>query len=185
MSLTEEHGEILLQIAKQSIEYGLDKSKPLTVQPVNYAEELQKLTATFVTLQIHNNLRGCIGTLIATRPLVSDVAYHAHAAAFTDPRFPGLRRDEFPHLDIHISLLTEPEPMSFNSEKHLIQQLRPGIDGLILIDGMHKGTFLPTVWESLKEPHDFLKHLKQKAGLSPDYWSDTIKVKRYMTESIP
>jgi len=74
--------------------------------------------------------------------------------------------------------------MSFDSEEHLIQQLRPGIDGLILTEGMYKGTFLPAVWESLKEPKEFIQHLKQKAGLSPNYWSNTIKVERYTAELI-
>ncbi len=185
MSLVKEHSETLLQVAKQSIKHGLDKGTPLTVQPLDYPEELHKNTATFVTLNIHNNLRGCIGTLIAYRPLVSDVAYHAHAAAFSDPRFPALQHEELPSLDIHISLLGEPEPIAFDSEEHLIQQLRPGVDGLILTDGGYKGTFLPSVWESLTEPRDFFRQLKRKAGLSPNYWSDTIKVERYTTASIP
>lgn len=185
MSLTKEQGNTLLQVAKQSIEHGLEKGKPLAVKPSDYAEELQKVRATFVTLEIYNNLRGCIGTLVATHPLVSDVAYHAHAAAFSDPRFSRLRRDEFPLLDIHLSLLTEPESMSFDSQEDLIQQLRPGIDGLILTDGIHKGTFLPSVWESLREPRDFFNHLKRKAGLPVSHWSDTLKVERYITESIP
>ncbi len=184
MSLIKKHGDILLQVAKESIQHGLDKGGALTVNPLNYAEELREERATFVTLEIHHNLRGCIGTLTAYRPLVSDVAYHAHAAAFSDPRFPGLKRDEFAQLDIHISILGLPSPMNFDSEEHLIQQLRPGIDGLILSDGMYKGTFLPSVWESLSKPRDFLTHLKQKAGLSPNYWSNTIKVQRYTTESI-
>lgn len=184
MLLTKEHGDTLLEIAKQSIKHGLDKGKPLAVEPQDYAEELQKLRATFVTLEINNNLRGCIGTLVAQRPLISDVAYHAHAAAFSDPRFPGLKSNEFPQLDIHISILSEPEPITFDSEEHLIQQLRPGVDGLILTEDFRKGTFLPSVWESLTEPTDFLRHLKRKAGLPADYWSNTLKVERYTAEYI-
>jgi AmmeMemoRadiSam system protein A len=185
MLLTNEQGETLLEVAKQSIKHGLDKGKPLPVEPHDYAPELQKQLATFVTLEINHNLRGCIGTLVAQQPLVRDVAYHAYAAAFSDPRFPRLRHDEIPLLDIHISILSESEPITFGSEEHLIQQLRPGIDGLILTEGMRKGTFLPSVWESLTEPRDFLRHLKQKAGLPADYWSNQIKVERYTTESIP
>ena len=184
MSLTKEQANILLRVAKESIQYGLETGQALKVEPSHYAEELQAIRASFVTLEIHNQLRGCIGTLTAYQPLVSDVAYHAHAAAFSDPRFPGLQRDEFTKLYIHISILTPPEPMSFESEEDLIQQMRPGVDGLILSEGMQKGTFLPYVWESLKEPADFLSHLKRKAGLSSNYWSDNIKVERYIAESI-
>lgn len=184
MSLTKKHGKILLEVAKKSIEHGLDKNQPLKVEPTDYAEELREMMATFVTLETHKSLRGCIGTLTAIRPLVSDVVYHAYAAAFSDPRFPGLQREELSYLDIHISILSKPEPMAFDSQEHLIQQLRPGVDGLILIDGWHQGTFLPSVWESLAEPRDFLRHLKQKAGLEPNHWSDTVEVQRYTTESI-
>jgi AmmeMemoRadiSam system protein A len=184
MSLTKEHGQTLLQVAKESIQHGLDKGRALTVEVLDYDEELRDERATFVTLEIHNKLRGCIGTLVADRPLVSDVAYHAYAAAFSDPRFPSLGRDEFPLLDIHISILSQPEPIDFDSEEHLIQQMRPGEDGLIITEGMYKGTFLPSVWKSLSDPRDFLRHLKQKAGLPPNYWSDTIEVQRYTTESI-
>ncbi len=184
MSLTKENRQILLTMAKQSIEHGLTNQQSLTVQPDDYMEELREILATFVTLEIHNNLRGCIGTLSAIQPLVSDVAYHAYAAAFSDPRFPKLRREELANLDIHISILSKSEPMSFTSEEDLIQQLRPGVDGLILTDGWHKGTFLPSVWESLSQPRDFFQHLKQKAGLPPNHWSHTIEVERYTTESI-
>jgi AmmeMemoRadiSam system protein A len=184
MSLTKENVQTLLQVAKESIKHGLEKNQPLKVEPSDYAEELQENRATFVTLEIHKQLRGCIGTLTAYQPLVSDVADHAYAAAFSDPRFPRLQHNELSLLDLHISILSPPEPMSFDSEEHLIQQLRPGIDGLILTEGMYKGTFLPAVWESLKEPQAFLQHLKQKAGLSPNYWSNTIKVERYTAELI-
>jgi len=184
MSLTNQNRQTLLTVAKQSIEHGLTTKQPLSVRPTDYAEELREILATFVTLEIYHNLRGCIGTLNAARPLIKDVAHNAHAAAFSDPRFPTLRRDELVNLDIHISILGKPEPMSFNSEEDLIQQLRPGVDGLILTDGWHKGTFLPSVWESLPQPNDFFRHLKQKAGLLANHWSDAIEVQRYTTESI-
>lgn len=184
MPLVKENQQILLQVAKQSIEHGFGKNKPITINLDNYPLELCKQMATFVTLEVNGNLRGCIGTLVAIRPLVKDVAYHAYAAAFSDPRFSKIRLDEFPMLDIHISLLSEPELMSFDSEEDLVQQLRPKIDGLILTDGIHKGTFLPSVWESLNQPSEFVRYLKQKAGLSPDYWSNKITVERYTAEYI-
>ncbi len=175
----------LLDIARQSINYGLQHGKPLPVNPADFSKTLQQQAATFVTLQINHQLRGCIGTLNAHQPLVTDVAEHAFAAAFQDSRFPPLRETEASDLDIHISILTPATEMSFTSEADLIRQLKPGIDGLILEDGFHRGTFLPSVWESLPEPKDFLQHLKLKAGLPRHYWSNSIKVSRYTTVSIP
>jgi AmmeMemoRadiSam system protein A len=184
MSLSEEHSKTLLQIVKKSIQHGLETDKPLVVDVTDYAEELQEVKASFVTLEIDHNLRGCMGTITAFRPLISDVSYQAYNAAFYDPRFPRVRINEFSLLDIQISILTEPKPMSFNSEEHLIQQLRPGIDGLIISDRGYRATFLPSVWESLTDPYDFLRHLKKKAGLPSKYWSDTFEAQNYTTESI-
>lgn len=183
--LTAAEKSTLLDIARKSIDYGLEHGKPLPVNTVDYSAALQKKAATFVTLNLHHQLRGCIGTLEAHQPLVVDVADHAFAAAFHDPRFPSVTSAESKHLEIHISILTPASPMSFKSEADLIRQIQPGIDGLILEDGYHKGTFLPSVWESLSSAKEFLQHLKLKAGLKKDYWSDNIKVSRYRTVSIP
>jgi len=122
--------------------------------------------------------------LQATRSLVEDVANNAFAAAFNDPRFPALEKQELECLEIYISILSPSEPIYFSCEEDLLKQLRPGIDGLILETGSHRGTFLPTVWQSLPEPEKFLAHLKQKAGLPDDFWSDTLKIQRYTTELI-
>lgn len=183
MFYTNSQHQLLLDIARRSIEHGLYHGEPLHVDPAEYAPALRDQRATFVTLQILGTLRGCIGTLAAVRPLVSDVAFHAHAAAFGDPRFPPLRPDEFGQLEIHVSILSLPEPLSFESEADLLRQIRPGTDGLILEEGWHRGTFLPSVWESLPDPVDFLRHLKRKAGLPADYWSGKLKVQRYTTEA--
>jgi AmmeMemoRadiSam system protein A len=173
----------LLQVASDSIRHGLSHGRPLTVHATDYPEELQPLRASFVTLHHHHELRGCIGILEAMRPLVEDVAYHAWAAAFEDPRFAPLSERELAGLDIHIAILSPPEPLYFQNEADLLRQLRPGSDGLILRDRNRRGTFLPSVWESLPQPRDFWQHLKLKAGLPPDWWSDTLTVERYTTES--
>jgi len=175
----------LLQVARGSIAHGLRRGKPLPVDPGEYPEVLQRLRASFVTLHLRGQLRGCIGVLEAIRPLVDDVAKNAYAAAFSDPRFEPLREAERQGLDIHISVLSPSEPMRFTSEQDLVRQVRPGVDGLILADGSRRGTFLPSVWESLPDRESFLRHLKLKAGLPPDYWSETIQVSRYTAESYP
>ena len=177
--------KLLLKLARDAIAYGLKEHKVMPIDLNTYPENLRKPGATFVTLQINKQLRGCIGSLQAYQPLVQDLAHNAYAAAFSDPRFPPLTAEEFPQLDIHISILSEPKPMQFTSEQDLISQLRPGIDGLILADKGHRGTFLPSVWESLPEPALFFAHLKLKAGLPQDYWSNTLTVQRYTVESIP
>lgn len=187
MSLPETDRETLHQLAKESIKYSLDRGRDAhfesTLSLDNYTESLQQPRATFVTLQINHNLRGCIGTLEARQPLVIDVVENARSAAFHDPRFNPLSKDEFENLDIHISVLSVPEPMSFESEEDLMRQIRPGTDGLILTAGYNRGTFLPSVWEQLPTTEEFWSHLKNKANLPMNYWSSDVKVERYTTES--
>jgi AmmeMemoRadiSam system protein A len=185
MSLSDNDRRTLIGVARQAIEYGLHSAGrgELSVDPLKYNEALRQKRATFVTLQLTGNLRGCIGTLEARQPLVNDVAHNAHAAAFSDPRFFPLSFNEYEHIDIHISILSPATPMSFQSENELLSQLQPGVDGLVLQENFNKGTFLPSVWETLPDPRQFLAHLKQKAGLPQNYWSDTLRVYRYTTES--
>lgn len=173
----------LLALARRSIAHGLTHGRALAVDPSAYPAALQAERAAFVTLEEGGRLRGCIGHLEAVQPLVQDVAENAFAAAFRDPRFPPLEGQELPRLTIEISVLTPAEPLSFTSEADLQRRIEPGRDGLILAQGRRRGTFLPSVWGSLPDPGEFLRHLKMKAGLAPDYWSDTIEVWRYRTES--
>ncbi len=182
-NLSAEERGILLETARRSVRHGLEEGRPLAVDHSRYPESLQVKRATFVTLHIGDRLRGCIGTLEAVRPLVEDTACNAYAAAFSDPRFPPLNKSEFDSLQIEISVLSPPKPVAFSSEADLIRQIRSGVDGLILEERSYRGTFLPSVWESLPEPREFLQHLKQKAGLPANYWSDTVKIHRYTTES--
>lgn len=181
--LSDAHRRRLLQVAAASIHHGLVHGRPLAVRAEDFPEELRPLRATFVTLNRQGNLRGCIGMLEAIRPLVADVAENAFAAAFRDPRFPPLGEGELDGLELHVSVLSAPEPMAFDNEADLINQLRPGVDGLILSDRGRHGTFLPSVWASLPAPRDFLNHLKLKAGLPADHWSASLRVERYTTES--
>lgn len=184
MSLNKTLQQRLLDLAKSSIQHGLQTGSPLKINLTKYPAELTEQRATFVTLHRHLQLRGCIGMLEAARPLAEDIAENAFSAAFKDPRFPPLAAHELTDLEIHLSILTLAEPVSFTSEQDLLEQLQPDIDGLILEEGFRRGTFLPSVWESLPEPEQFLRHLKQKAGLAPDYWSINIRIYRYRTEMI-
>ena len=172
----------LLEVARRSIRHGLEQGEALAVNPELYPETLRPTRATFVTLELDGQLRGCIGTLAAHQPLVQDVAEHAHAAAFDDPRFPAVSAREFPLLEVYVSVLSPPEPLPFDSEERLLAQLRPGVDGLILHFRDHRATFLPAVWETLSEPYLFLAQLKHKAGLPLNFWSPELRAERYTTE---
>jgi len=173
----------LLTLALDSIRHGVSSGCALNVNIQEYPLQLQEKLACFVTLKLHGSLRGCIGHLEAIQPLVVDVSENAFAAAFRDPRFSPVRQAEVDKLELHISILTPSHPIEFDSEAGLISSLRPGIDGLIMEQGRHRGTFLPAVWESLPDPHSFLTNLKLKAGLPADYWSDDIRMYRYETYS--
>jgi AmmeMemoRadiSam system protein A len=165
---TKEQQQILISIARSSIQHGLQIDKPERINLQDHDPDLQAIRATFVTLKISDSLRGCIGTLEARYPLVKSVAEYAHAAAFRDPRFKPLREDEFDNITLSISILTPAESIEFDSEAHLLQQLNPNVDGLIIESGKRSATFLPAVWESLPKAEEFLSQLKAKAQIHPD-----------------
>ncbi len=176
---------VLLDIARQSIALGLQTRQPLVIDPDDYPPELGQPLATFVTLRRAGELRGCLGGLEASRPLVSDVAHSAFGAAFRDHRFASVTADELDQLEIHISILSPLEPLSAPDEEALLDAIRPGIDGLVVRDGAQQGTFLPAVWKSLPEPSVFWRELKCKAGLPPEAWSSRWEIFRYTVESLP
>lgn len=138
--------------------------------------------AAFVTLRRGGELRGCIGSLTAHEPLGVDIARHAADAAFEDPRFVPVRPEELPHLVVEISVLTAPEPMRVDSWEELRAAVRPGVDGLVVESGWHRGTLLPTVWDALPRPADFLDALWRKAGMAPRSWPAGTVVSRYAAE---
>ena len=174
---------ILLETGTDSIAHGLERGQPLRPDPVGYPQRLRETGASFVTLELGGHLRGCIGTLTARQPLILDVAQHAFEAAFEDPRFEPVNAAELTELELHISVLSPAQPLTVRNEQDLLSRLRPGTDGLVIEEGRHRATFLPAVWDQLNDPGVFLSQLKYKAGLPTDYWSDTIKVFRYTTES--
>lgn len=144
----------------------------------------QQHAATFVTLMLDGQLRGCIGCLEAYQPLQEDLQQNAISAAFRDYRFPPLTQSEFRNITVEISVLTPSQALAAESEEQLLAQLRPGIDGLILQDGQFKATFLPQVWQQLPEQEEFVHRLKQKAGLAVDHWSQSMQCLVYQVQEI-
>lgn len=174
---------LLLDVALASIKHGLQTGNALVPDTEAYPSALTGAGASFVTLKQDDTLRGCIGSLEPRPCLVSNVADNAWAAAFRDPRFPALAAAELASLTIHISVLGALQPVACRSEAQLLEQMQPGVDGWVIQEQAHRGTFLPSVWESLPDPRLFLAHLKEKAGLSANYWSDNIEVWRYPVTS--
>ena len=182
--LTLKDKQTILKTARHAIQYGLLYYKAPTLELERYTTQLQDFSATFVTLKEGNQLRGCIGTLNAYQPLIQDVAENAFAAAFKDPRFNPVNHIEEPLIHISISILSDAKEIEFDSEEELLNQIVPNQDGLILQYKNSKGTFLPSVWEQLPEPKDFIKQLKLKAGLDEVFWHSDIKVSRYICDTI-
>ena len=168
-------GQILLPIARAAIARELGHAAAANED----ADWLREPGATFVTLKQKDQLRGCIGSLQAYRPLNHDVTANAVAAAFRDPRFRPLSTSELEHTRVDVSLLSPQAPIAFESEAHALAQLRPGVDGVVFEYGYHHSTFLPQVWEELADPVEFMAHLKHKAGLPPDFWDPGVKLARY------
>jgi len=181
MQFSVEHQQILLSLARSSIASALESGNRLSIQADQSPPALQHILSSFVTLHINEKLRGCIGSLEAREPLVSDVVRHAYGAAFEDPRFPPLRANELPEVKIDISVLTPQEKINCASDQELLDAIAIGCDGLTLTDGRHHATFLPSVWQQLQDKQSFLSHLKRKAGLSDKSWSPTLQAYRYRT----
>lgn len=160
----------LLELARQSIECAVHHKPLPRINLEEFSPKLRENGASFVTLTIHGDLRGCIGALEAYQPLVQDVCEHAAAAAMEDYRFPPLTAIEFTFIEIEISRLTQPQPLIYQQPLDLLDRLQPGVDGVILRDGLRRSTFLPQVWEKLPNTGDFLTHLCQKMGVPGNHW---------------
>jgi len=174
----EEKGASLLRLARAEIakQFWEDVAEP-PARPW-----MAEPGASFVTLTRQGQLRGCIGTLEANRPLGIDVRENAVAAAFRDPRFMPLSRAEFDDVRVEVSLLSPHEPLAVGSEKDALNVLRPGIDGVVFEYGHYRSTFLPQVWEQLPDPEEFLANLKRKAGLPVDFWAEQVRLSRYTVD---
>jgi AmmeMemoRadiSam system protein A len=168
--LTPEEKQILLRMARHALETGVRGWKLLPLDDASLTPALRAEGASFVTLTVRGNLRGCIGALEPYQPLAEDVRENAMAAALEDYRFPPVQENELAGIEIEISRLTLPEPLEYSDADDLIAKLGPGRDGVILRDGLRRATFLPQVWEKIPDPAEFLTNLCYKMGAAPDTW---------------
>ena len=174
---------VLVDIAQLSIRHGLKTGHCPNVEVSAFPHSLRTMRRTFVSVHTNGALQGCVGSVGAPNHLVADVAQNAHRAAFGDRRFKALIEEDLATTVISVSILSTPRPMKFSDEADLVAQIQPDTDGLILQDGQKRGVFLPVMWEQIASPQDFVRHLKNKAGLPLDHWSDTLQAWLYTTES--
>jgi len=168
--LTLEEQQTLLRMAREAMEHGVRGEKLPTLNTETLSAHLRENGASFITLTVRGQLRGCIGALEAYQPLAEDVREHAVAAALEDPRFPPVREDELSRIQIEVSRLTRPIPLNYKDADDLVSKLRPHVDGVILRDGYRRATFLPQVWEKIPDPVEFLNNLCYKMGMSENLW---------------
>jgi len=171
----------MLAMARSAITAILNAERPDVPSVDDLPDWLQPLRACFVTLESHERLRGCIGSLDAHRPLGQDIILNAVSAVTRDHRFAPLQSGD--PVRISLSVLSPLTPLPVSSETELLAVLQPGRDGVVLQAGEHRATFLPVVWQSLSTPEAFISELKRKAGLPSDYWSDNVRIWRYHTDS--
>lgn len=170
--LSDNEKHILLKIARAAIASAVNNQVQEEIDLDALTERLRAIGVSFVTLTIYGQLRGCIGALEAFQPLALDVQEHAIAAATEDYRFPPVTVNELPSLEIEISILTPHKKLEYGHSEDLIHKIRPGVDGVVINDGMRRATFLPQVWEKVKTPEEFFDHLCMKMGAHPGLWRD-------------
>jgi hypothetical protein len=183
MTVTAHERELLLDIADDAIVGGLLGASPSPPPAALLLGTLRERVGVFVTLMVDGQLNGCIGSIEGVEPLGHGVARHAWSAAFADPRLPRLRPVDYSRLRIEVSVLSSLTAMLAMSRDQVLDQLRPGVDGLVIAAGSRQGLFLPAMWEQLPEPEAFLDHLLLKVGLVPGWWPEGMRAWRFTAET--
>lgn len=171
------YSDFVINLVKIVLKTSFSKEK-ITI---NYPQVFDQVGACFVTLEKFGNLRGCIGSIIAHQPLIMDLVQHSKDAAFNDHRFHPVTEAELNDIKVSVSILTDPKKIEFSDEQDLLDKMVPNIDGIIIKDKQYQAVYLPVVWEQLPDKSEFLNSLKVKAGLRPDYFSDTLEADRFET----
>ncbi|MBF0620870.1 MAG: AmmeMemoRadiSam system protein B [Magnetococcales bacterium] len=177
---TDNRGKEMIALVREHLKRVLSGQPGLN--PLDIVAKIPDATkngATFITLNQNGQLRGCIGSLVAHRPLSQDLLENGVSAAVRDPRFKPVQSGDLDSISIEISILSNPEPLSYKNDLELLRKLKPGVHGVILTKNGKRGTFLPQVWEQLPTPRTFMKRLCQKAGLSESCWRDKPEIQVY------
>lgn len=169
-NLTHEERQTLLRLAREAMTLRVQGKNLPRLDLASVPERLREEGASFITLTIRGELRGCIGALEPHEPLAEDVRVHAVAAALEDPRFAPVSERELSAIQIEVSRLTRPVPLEYTNADDLLSKLKPHVDGVILRDAFHRATFLPQVWEKIPDPVEFLNQLCWKMGVSENAW---------------
>ncbi len=182
---TAQEKQFILGLARRAIEQYLAKGTMLKVGESEVLENLRDEQSCFVTLELEKELRGCIGHVEPIQPLYLDIIENAVGAAFEDPRFLPLTREEYQRTEIEVSVLTVPRELIFSSSEDLLNKLRPGQDGVIIRRAERGATYLPQVWEKISDKERFLSELCLKADLLADDWRKRgLRVWTYQAEII-
>jgi AmmeMemoRadiSam system protein A len=174
--------DIATAVIGEALRTGRRHDEPLSL--TGLPPSLTEPGASFVTLELGETLLGCIGTLVPERPLALDVAVHAVAAAFDDPRTPPLSRQQYRDMSVKVSVISPLEALPMAGRAELLAALRPGVDGLVVECGRRRATFLPAVWPKVLSPAHFVDALWQKAGLPYGAWPEGLVLSRYTTEEV-
>ena len=181
---SEAEQQVLLNLARDTVTRGVQGLKPERPAGDSIPAALEKPRACFVTLKIDGHLRGCIGNLEADSAVADAVLRNSYLAACSDGRFEPVSEAELEKLQYEISVLTPMVPLPVSSESDLLTKIRPFVDGLVFEAEGQRATFLPSVWEQLRQPELFLRQLRLKAGLAPEYWSDAVQCWTYQAIKI-
>jgi AmmeMemoRadiSam system protein A len=182
--LDDAEAALLLDLADEAIVNGLRRRPPVVAELADLPPALHGARGVFVTLLVDGRLNGCIGSIDGDEPLGHAVGRLARSAAFADWRLPALRPGDYDSLVIEVSLLSPLEPVGAATRAELLDQLRPGTDGLVIEAGPRRGVFLPVVWEKVPDPDDFLDHLLDKAGIHLRSWPPTMQAWRFTVEKL-
>jgi len=160
--------DIIIGLAKAAILVALNQPENFDLEnALKHYPMLKEKGAAFVTINTEPNkqLRGCIGSLQAYRPLYKDIIANAQSAALHDPRFKPLSKEELKNIKIEVSILSEPKPLPYENRDELKKKITPFKDGVVLKYKTYQATYLPQVWDQLPQFDDFFTSLCMKANL--------------------
>jgi AmmeMemoRadiSam system protein A len=182
--LPQKQRDTILRTARQGTGMFLKSGQHPKIMLNSFAMPLRGYTPSFITFTHNDRLRGCIGSLAASAPLISDIVANGIKAATSDSRFAPLKTEkQLAQLRMKVAILSRAIALDFMDQDDLLSQIIPRVSGLILQFGTRRGIFLPMVWDSLPDRKDFLNGLKVKAGLPSDFWSKEIKIMQFQAES--